>query len=72
MDSVKIDIAITAEQYLDYYKGYASNVQAVALDGRRIQFPAALLRQFLTSTGINGRFVLAFDAQHKLAGIKQL
>ena len=56
-------LRITADQYLDYYRGTARNVVARCTTGQNVQFPASLLQQFVTADGITGTFVLTCDDQ---------
>lgn len=63
---------MSADAFLSYYKGRASSVIVLAEDGRRIQLPAASLRPFLLSDGINGEFELSLDATNKLLDIRRL
>ncbi len=72
MHSVVIPIAISTEQWLDYYRGAVRNVSATSLDGRRILFPARVLQGYVTKDGVYGVFRVKFDAANKFAGIEQL
>jgi len=56
---------ISADQYLDYYRGTAQHVVVRATSGQTVQFPAALLQRFITTEGVHGNFVLVCDEQHK-------
>ncbi|HED38934.1 MAG TPA: DUF2835 family protein [Chromatiales bacterium] len=68
---VRFAISISADDYLAYYKGQARQVIVDAEDGRRIQFPASCLQPFIMHDGINGIFVLRFDANNKLVGLEK-
>ena len=48
-----------------YYRGQASQVVARCTDGKTIQFPATLIRPFLTGNGVRGPFVLTCDDDGK-------
>ena len=72
MHSVVIPIAISAETWLDYYRGSVLNVSATSLDGRRILFPARVLQGYVTKDGVYGVFRVTFDAGNKFVGIEQL
>ncbi|MDB6022895.1 MAG: hypothetical protein JWQ04_2752 [Pedosphaera sp.] len=56
-------LRITAEQYLDYYRGTARHVIVRCTTGQNVQFPASLLQQFVTTDGIMGAFALTCDDQ---------
>lgn len=70
--SLRFRLAISAEEYLAYYKGQARDAIARTADGRRVQFPAKALQPYITHQGIHGLFELSFDANHKLLGLKRL
>lgn len=72
MQAVVINLAISAEEYQRIYQGAVKDVLAVSVDGRRIRFPAMILRPYVTHTGIQGRFQIIFDAQNRFAGIERL
>lgn len=65
-------IELSKEQYLLYYQGAAKYVVTYAFDGRTIQFPAGLLRRFLTHDGIHGVFRMTHDAQNRFKDIQRL
>jgi len=65
-------LQISAHQYMEYYSGAVRDVVTVASDGRRLRFPANLLRPFVAQDGIQGEFVIEFDDSHKLVAINKL
>jgi hypothetical protein len=65
MPQFEFDLALTPEQFLEYYRGHARMVRARATNGLVVEFPAALLQRFLTPEGIRGRFVLTCDEQFR-------
>lgn len=67
----RFHLAVSAEQFLEYYRGVARQVVVRAADGRTLQFPASILRPFLDQTGIYGDFVIRFDSQNKLVDIRR-
>jgi len=72
MQSIILDLYIPADEYVRLYQGSARTVHARSRDGRTIQFPAMILRQFLTHEGIQGTFEIQFDANHKFSGVRRL
>jgi hypothetical protein len=72
MKRFEFQLRISAERYLDYYRGAARNVVVRCADGVTIQFPAALLQPFVTPTGIQGSFVLTCDEANKGADLQRL
>ncbi|TVZ39439.1 uncharacterized protein DUF2835 [Alteromonadaceae bacterium 2753L.S.0a.02] len=69
---VEISLSISADEYLKMYQGRASNVVARALDGRRIRFPAHILKPFVSHTGVQGHFLINFDAQNRFQSIVKI
>jgi len=72
MNQMTFSIKISSEQYLKFYQGMASWVNIVAAYGRRLKLPAKHLRQYLTHTGINGRFLLKFDENNNMISLEKL
>jgi hypothetical protein len=64
-----VQLDISAAAYESLYRGDARTVVAHDARGRRIQFPAAALRPFVTHAGISGVFVIRVDARNKLVDI---
>ena len=71
MPSLTVCINISADDFLSYYRGQARHVIAECDDGRTVQFPASALQPFVTKDGVHGHFVLIFDSNNKLAGVKR-
>lgn len=63
---------ISPDEYLRYYQGAARHVVVRGRDGRTIQFPAGLLRRFVTHDGVQGEFRLRFDAGNKLISLDRI
>ncbi|MFZ1082030.1 MAG: DUF2835 family protein [Candidatus Kryptoniota bacterium] len=72
MKRFEFHLNISAEKYLDYYRGTAQQVVARCPDGLTVYFPASLLKQFVTSGGIQGDFVLTCDDNFKNADLRRL
>lgn len=72
MPDVDVSLSISSHEYLAYYAGIADTVLAKSRDGRRIRFPARVLRPFLTHQGIHGNFRIQFDDRNKFVAIDQL
>ena len=65
-------LSIPAVEYLSYYKGSARWVQVISSDGRRVRFPASALRPFVDEDGVEGRFEMMVDENHKLVTLRRL
>ncbi|MBZ4193529.1 MAG: DUF2835 domain-containing protein [Candidatus Contendobacter sp.] len=72
MREYRFIIRLPADQALAYYQGVVDTVQAVDLDGRRIRFPARLLRVHITHLGIEGLFALRVDDQNRAIDLRRL
>ena len=72
MNRYEFYLSITAEQYLDYYRGTARSVLVRCTTGQTVQFPASLLQQFVTPEGINGHFALSCDEHHRHSHLERL
>lgn len=69
---IRFRLSISYDQYLAVYQGIAKTVFVIADDGRRISFPAANIKCYLTKTGIQGYFEMELTPHNKFVGIKQL
>ena len=65
-------LAISAEAYLAVYKGHAQKISTLSADGRRVEFSADKVREFLTHDGIYGVFEMEINKEHKFLSIKRL
>lgn len=65
MPEIIVDINISAKDMLAYYRGLVTKVVAIAVDGRKVEFPINLLRPFMAHSGVAGRFVIQYDANGK-------
>lgn len=65
MNRYEFHLRISAEQYLDYYRGAVRHVLARCATGQTVQFPAGLLQPFVTAEGIHGNFALTCDENNR-------
>lgn len=72
MPRARIELHISADEFLRLYQGSASVVVAECEDGTTLQFPAQHLRRFVSHDGIHGRFEIDYDAGRKLRAIHRL
>lgn len=70
--SLRFRLAISAQNYLAWYRGQAREIQVRALDGTSLRFPAGALRRFLTRDGVHGLFEIRFDLSNKLLSLEKL
>ena len=69
---VRFALNIPPDVLLSYYEGAARSVAAKTLDGRAIQFPANVLRQFVSGDGVRGIFEMAFDENNKFVSMRRV
>lgn len=72
MNKILIDLNISPDQYVRQYQRPGCVVNTRARDGRRVQFPANILKPFLLHSGIRGTFCIEFDAAGKFSGIRRV
>ncbi len=72
MHRYEFSLRISAEAYLDYYRGLARVVIVPTSSGERLQFPARFLVKFVTNGGIDGRFALTCDVNHRCVDLQRL
>jgi len=72
MSKIRINLNISREKLLQYYKGRAQSVLTTATDGRRVRFPIACLRPFVRDDGIKGSFELEVDGNNRLHCIRSV
>lgn len=72
MQKMSFTLDISAEQLLSYYSGSAKFVRVHADDGRSLKFPVTELQQFVSHTGVQGRFEILFNDQFKLVSLNRI
>lgn len=71
MKMFEFHLRVSPEQFLDYYRGSVKEVVIRCSSGVTVQFPAVLLRPFVTAEGIHGDFVLTCKDDHKGAELRR-
>ena len=71
MNHFFFNLALSAQEYLQYYRGSVNTVVATCMDGKTVQFPAGLLTPFVTDGGVRGSFVLTCGSDGKGARLKR-
>ena len=72
MQEIRFRLSISTQEFLKYYRGTASDVEARAMDGRMVRFPANILRPFVTRDGVEGVFALVYDEQNRFVEMKRV
>ena len=72
MHEIRFRLNMSSQKFLAYYRGAVSVVEATAEDGRKVQFPANVLRPFVTHDGVSGLFALVHDEQNRFVEMKRV
>ena len=72
MKRYEFRLCISPGDYLDHYRGIVKSVVVLTESGQSLQFPASMLRPFVTDAGIDGRFVLLCDENNKCVDLRRL
>jgi len=70
--SIYVQLNIQPEQFQRLYEGVAKTVNARSLDGKKVSFPANILRPFVTHSGVVGTFVIHFSEEHRFQSIEKI
>lgn len=70
MPDLILDLHISADQMMAYYRGDARIVRTRAVNGQTVQFPASVLQRLVSKDGIHGRFRMEFDENHKFVRLE--
>jgi len=65
-----IELAISREELLKYYRGNANQISVVSVDGQKILFPVTAIQPFVTHQGVFGRFQLKVNSGGRLLSIR--
>ncbi|WP_084632273.1 DUF2835 domain-containing protein [Oceanospirillum maris] len=72
MAEVIVSLSLSADKYLEYYRGSVSRVITYDTLGRRVQLPASVFRPFVTPQGIQGVFRVRFGPGNKFQNIERV
>ena len=70
--TLEFRVAISAEAFLEYYRGPGRSVQVRTDGGQTLRLPASALQAFVTREGVHGHFMIQFDDANRLIGIKKI
>ena len=70
MPALILDLSLSRQQLLAYYRGQIRTVRARAVTGQMVQFPALALQKHILPDGVQGRFRIEFDDQQKFIGLE--
>jgi len=71
MPELEVFINISAKDFLQYYQGLKKNIIAKCDNGKTIQLPANIFRQFvLPNKGVQGKFIITYNHDGSLVNIK--
>lgn len=72
MPSIDVVIELSHDACLAHYEGRVGQVKTRSLDGRRVMFPAEVLRRVVTRSGVHGIFRLTFCSAGHFESIRRL
>lgn len=70
--SIDMRLHISPDEFQRLYEGTAKEVSAQSIDGRRVRFPANILRPFVTHIGISGIFRIHFGDDSRFQYIEKI
>lgn len=65
-------LSLTYDECMAYYKGDFEFIQVTEDCGKRIRFPAAHIRRFVSSIGVRGRFKLSLTSQNSFVSLEKI
>jgi len=71
-NGIAFSLNLSYDKYLYVYQGHAKYVVTTAYDGRTVQFPAEILKPYLTHKGVQGHFVIYFDKNNKFKSLEKV
>jgi hypothetical protein len=72
MAALEIQLSISADKVIGYYRGQIRSVVARASTGQTVQFPASALQKHILPDGVHGRFRIEFDDKHKFLALERI
>ncbi|ALB23331.1 DUF2835 family protein [Piscirickettsia salmonis] len=72
MPTTRFYLNLSYEQVMRYYQGQAGIVYVQDIYGRRVQFPANLLRQLVNRQGVYGLFEIEYSVDGKCVAVKKI
>jgi hypothetical protein len=66
----RLDLSVAACE--QYYRGQVNQVVARSTDGTSIQFPALLIKPFVSGNGVHGLFTLTCDDDGKNSNLQRV
>ena len=71
VSKIRVQLNLPPHRFLAYYEGTVDDVVARASDGRKVRFPARVLRPFVTQHGVVGSFFITYDGNKKFVSIER-
>ncbi len=70
--SYRFSLQLSSNEMARYYQGTARDISVRADNGQQLRFAARHLRPFLTTSGIQGHFLLTTDKNNQFHSITKL
>ncbi len=68
----QFSLNISHDDYSAYYEGVATSVLVRTYCGKKVKFPASVLRQFIKQNGIHGVFEMVVDQNNKFVSVNKI
>lgn len=72
MNEIRFRIAVSAQDFMRYYKREFDSVLVTTADSKIIQLPAGALQKFVDRSGVHGSFRVIYDNNNKLVRIERV
>jgi len=70
--TIQFHLSLSYDEFSAVYKGHAQHVITHSIDGRRVRFPADILKPYLTHSGIQGTFTIHFNENNKFKFLEKV
>ena len=65
----RFSVSLSYDESKVFYTGSKNRLQVTAFDGKSINLPWSALQPFLSTSGVQGRFIITYDGGGKLLSL---
>lgn len=65
----RFSVSLSYDEAKVFYTGSKNRLQVTASDGKSINIPWSALQPFLSTSGVQGRFIITYDGDGKLLSL---
>ena len=65
----RFSVSLSYDEAKVFYTGTKNRVQVTAIDGKTINLPWSALQPFLSTSGVQGHFVITYDGDGRLVSL---